>query len=287
MILLAICVACTTSVNLTGNYVNLQWYQRGPILHTLQVGGVVVTEPNDYTVGISTLTGYPNMTVHCLYMDFNNMQYLPGNYTRFFTSITFLIVRNSHVKYVTKADFSGLKNIIHVDFQDNEIEHLPENLFQGVSMNLVTVSFINNRITNIGPRFIANIQGLKTLFLSLNTCINLNSPVIFKTFTTTITTKCQLPIISKVRADPLTTIEKFSTSNTTTVDLINENKNLTTEIMLLEKTNNNLKKDIEDKNKLSTDLNNCKLSSVRLRNELTIAYKNKSTIGNRTKANNG
>ena len=81
------------------------------------------------------------------------------------------------MKYVTNPDFLGFWNLIHLDFQDNEIEHLPGNLFQNISTKLQTVSFICNKITNIGLSFIANIPILQALFMNGNQCINLDYPV--------------------------------------------------------------------------------------------------------------
>ena len=269
MTLLTLCVALTTSVTLTGNYVKIRWVESGPKLYTFQVGGVVVSQSNDYTVGISKVSAFPGTNVQCLMMDFNNLKYLPANYTRFFPVVQYLIVKNSHVKYVTNADFLGLKYVTHIDFQYNEIEHLPNNLFEGVSRELSTISFADNKITHVGTNIITNIPSLSSLIMTSNPCINLKSPVPFKTFTTTFRTKCQQPIASDVDTDLSQYSEDSNISNVTTVNLMIKNTNLTAEVTLLLKTNNDLNKGIEETNKLSLDLNKCKMSSVKLQTQLT------------------
>lgn len=154
VILLALFVAWCSSVVLTGEYVNMKWFKNGPTKFTLQVGGVTVYKPNDYTVGINATNSYSNINVQCLMMDRNYMKYLPGNYTRLFPSVQFLVVRNAHVKYITNVDFLGLNQLMHLDFKNNDIEHLPGNLFKDIS-RISTVSFFGNKITNVGPNFIA------------------------------------------------------------------------------------------------------------------------------------
>ena len=109
--------------------------------------------------------GVGKTSILALVMDFNNMRYMPANYTRFFVGIQCLVVRNSRVKYLTNADFLGLKSLTLADFRNNEIEYLPEKLFQGVSTVLESVSFSNNRITNIGVNFISYLPGLNSSLL--------------------------------------------------------------------------------------------------------------------------
>ena len=277
MTFLAMCVAFTTSVTITGNYLNLQWYENGPKVYTFRVGGVVVSEPNDYTVGIIKLRAFQGTNVQCLMMDFNKLKYLPANYTQFFPIVLYLIVRSSHVKYVTNADFLGLKYLSHLDFQYNEIEHIPANLFQGVSKTLSFVSFADNKITNVGPNFITNIPSLNALFMVRNPCIDLEYPVPFNTFKTTFRTKCQQPIVPDVNTNCTRTPEDHKSLNATvdlmtkiaTDDLMTKIANLASEVTLLNKTNNDLNKGIEVTKKLSLDLNKCKMSSAKLQTELT------------------
>ena len=263
------CVVCTTSVTLTGEYINLQWFPNGPSKFTFQVGGVAVSEPNDYTVEVTKLTDFETANALCLNMDFNNLKYMPANYTPFFPSIQYLIVRNAHVKYVTNADFLGLKDLYYVDFESNEIEHLPGNLFQGVSKTLASVSFIGNKIRNVGPNFIANIPQLKTLLMKGNQCVYLNSPATFNTFTTTFKTKCQKPIIPEVVTNPPPTFEEHDALNTRTNDLMIKNTNLSDEIKLKKEKVKELERDIKDKNQLVLDLDKCILSTEKLQTELT------------------
>lgn len=267
MILISLYVAHSTSVTLAGEYVNLQWVPKGPTHFTFRVGGVVVYKPNDYTIGINATNSFSNTNVYCLMMDYNNMKYLPGSYTRLFYTIGYLIVRNAHVKYITNADFSGLKNLRHVDFKNNEIEHLPGNLFQGVSKTITTVLLMNNKIINVGPNFIANMPKLVYLHLIGNPCISFNSPVTFNLFTTTFRTKCQKPIIPDVITHPPATYEDLKALNTKSVDLINENENLTAELKL----RNDRIKDLEQIIKLKLDLGTCKLTYSELQNDLLVA----------------
>ena len=233
VIMIALSVACTTSVMLKGFFVKYQWFKNGPNLLTYQVGGVIIDKPNEYTEDI-TKKGYTEVgygTLECLLLDFNHLKYMPANYSRFFPSIKFLLVRRAHVKYVTNSDFIELKSINHIDFGGNEVEHLPGNLFEGVK-TLRTVSFGENKITNIGLNFMANIKGVTNLVLGSNPCINLTTPVITNTFIIAIKTSCQLPIIPDVSQVPQPTYEDYKALNKTTVNLINKNKNLTTKLKL-------------------------------------------------------
>ena len=204
VILIALSVACTASVVLEGFYIKYQWYRNGPNPYTYQVGGVVIDKPKEFTEYI-TKRGIEEIgygPIQCLLMDFNNMKYMPANYSRFFTSIKYLLVRKSHVKYIKNADFIELKSIIHIDFNRNDIEHLPGNLFQGVSKTLITVAFGVNKITNIGLNFMSHIPQIVNLVLEANPCISMSSPAIINSFIIAIRTKCQLKIMPDVPKAP-------------------------------------------------------------------------------------
>ncbi|CAO1326539.1 unnamed protein product [Diamesa hyperborea] len=269
VILIALCVSSTTSVTLTGEYVNLQWYKGGPTKFALQVEGVSVYKPNDFTVGINAGNTYGAVNILTVVMDFNNMKYMPANYTRLVTGIQNLVVRNSRVKYITNADFLGLKALTYVDFSYNEIEFLPGNLFQGVSTVLGSVLFANNKITNIAPTFIANIKGLKTLNLSTNPCINnISPPTTIAAMNTIISSSCQKPVsaVPDVPSGPPPTYEEYNALKDTNVASKKTIDNLTSELKLrndkikeleasLVATNSASMKCFEDKSKLLLDLN--------------------------------
>lgn len=270
MILVALFVTLTTSVTLTGEYINLQWYQGGPTKFALQVEGVSVYKPNDNIVAVVASNSYGATNVQAVIMDFNYMKYMPTNIARTFPGLQYLIVRNSHVKYVTNADFSGLRSLIQVDFRNNDIEHLPGNLFQGVSNVLAFVSFANNKLTNIAssfiPSVIATLPGLKALNLLSNPCINLNNPpTTLATMATTIQANCQALIVPDVPTGPPPTYEEYNALNVRNIGLMKTIENLTAELKLrndrikeletsLETTNTASMKCFEDKTKLTLDL---------------------------------
>ena len=225
------CVSLTTSVTLTGVYTVTQWYANGPTKFALNVAGVSVYNSNDYANDISAVNAYSHTNVQCLIMDFNDMKYMPKSYSRFFTGIQFLIVRRSHVKYLTNADFSGLNQLLHVDFGSNDIEHLPGNLFQGVSNVLQTVSFENNKLTNIGTSLFSHLPGLKVMVLNLNPCIDLYSPVhTFSLMSQRIHSYCQGSINPDVITGSPPTYDQYNALNLANGDSKKTIENLTTEL---------------------------------------------------------
>ena len=225
------CVSLTTSVTLTGVYTVTQWYENGPTKFSLNVAGVSVYNSNDYANDISAVNAYSHTNVQCLMMDRNYLKYMPGSYSRFFPGIQFLIVRQSHVKYITNADFSGLNQLLHVDFSSNDIEHLPENLFEGVSFFLETVSFGNNKLTNIGTYFFSHLPGLKALVLNANPCIDLYSPVnTLSSMSERIYLYCRGSINPDVITGPPPTYDEYNALNVANDQFKKTIENLTTEL---------------------------------------------------------
>ena len=274
VILLVLCAAYTTSVILTGEYVKLQWYFQGPKEMSFLVGGVTIYKPNDVTI-MNATNSFSKKNIQCLMMDFNNMKYLPANYTRFFPSISFLIVRYSRVKYVTKDDFLGFNNLHHVDLRNNEIEYIPENLFQGILQTIKTLFLINNKIINVGPKFIDAMPKLQYLLMMRNPCINLDYPVFFSLFVSTFKNNCQQKIMPDVMTGPPPTYEEHNALKIKSVDVIKTNDNLTAELKLkndrikeLERINQSTNNTLVYKNKLKSDLKTCKSSKNSLQNEL-------------------
>ena len=218
---------------ITGEYTTTQWWKGGPTKFTLTVGGVKVYQPNDYATSINAPNSYGNGNIQCLIMDFNDLRYMPGSYSRFFPGIEFLIVRHAHVKYVTNADFYGLSQLRHVDFHYNDIEHLPGNLFQGVSNVLQTVSFGNNKLTNIGTDFFAHLPALSAMVLNANPCIDLYSPVnTLASISERIRTYCHGSIKPDVMTGPPPTYDEYKALNVANDQFKKTIENLTTELKL-------------------------------------------------------
>ena len=268
MILVALCVTLTTSVVLTGEYASMIWFAGGPIKFTLLVEGVSVYKPNDFTTAINASNTFPTTTIiQTVIMDYNNMKYMPANYTRLVPNTQYLVVRNSRVKYITNWDFSGLTRLIHTDFRNNEIESLPGNLFLDSGL-LETVSFANNKIFNIAPTFILNIKALKSLNLTSNACINSASPPsTLASMIPTINSFCQKPVstVPDVISGPPPTFEEYNALKAANDASKKTIDNLTAELMLrndkikelqasLDKANTASKMCFDEKTKLTTDL---------------------------------
>ena len=126
----------------------------------------------------------------------NQINEIPENFFKGLTEITHINFSNNYSKTINKNLFSGLSTIDRIDFSYNKIKCLPENLFyimkseeEGDNLKAIAgINFSNNQITTIPNdlfKGILSIQGInfsfnqiislpENLFLDVNTLWDLN-----------------------------------------------------------------------------------------------------------------
>jgi Leucine-rich repeat (LRR) protein len=99
------------------------------------------------------------------------MPTFPGELSNFFPNLRFIEIYDCKMKKIFADDLKGLTKLEKLKLDYNEISYLPGNLFE-FTPKISHVSFVNNRITKIGPHIFDNVKNLMKADFSRNLKIN-------------------------------------------------------------------------------------------------------------------
>jgi hypothetical protein len=104
---------------------------------------------------------------------------LPSNIASFFPNLTSIEATDpwgkvkSGLKVLEKGDLDAFKLLSVLILNENDIEVLANDVFQG-NQHLRKIDLTHNKLKKIGPNFIDNLNELETIYLWQNICIKDN-----------------------------------------------------------------------------------------------------------------
>jgi len=112
-------------------------------------------------------SGKTNMDV--LFVQFENctLSKIPQGLTKIFPNLEILEIWNSNLKNICKNDLVEYKNLKKFRCEYNEVEFLPDDLFENFA-NLELISFKNNKLTVIEPNILDGLDKLKYVDFRVN-----------------------------------------------------------------------------------------------------------------------
>lgn len=121
---------------------------------------------------------YGNHDVIAFHADHKIIHYFPRGLEITFPNIEIVYIYHSGLKQITQYDLKSLKNLVVLDLWGNDIQIIPEGLFEN-NPKLKHISFTDNRLTFIHPEVFNKLDGLVNLFLDTtkdfywNSCDNI------------------------------------------------------------------------------------------------------------------
>ena len=100
-------------------------------------------------------------TFQGLYIKDQTVHYLPKGIDKLFPNLKGLIVWSSHLKSLTQNDLKPMRQLVHVDFMNNDLESLDRNLFD-FNLELTFVGFADNKLKKVGMFVLAKLKKLKS-----------------------------------------------------------------------------------------------------------------------------
>ncbi|CRL07171.1 CLUMA_CG020159, isoform A [Clunio marinus] len=96
---------------------------------------------------------------------------LPLKIEKFFPNLSEIEVSSSELKMLHRDNFASLTKLTMGIFSENDLEHLPGDLFIYNSL-LTHIDFSQNRIVSVGHNFFNSLYNLKYLLFEENICFN-------------------------------------------------------------------------------------------------------------------
>jgi len=111
--------------------------------------------------------GKSNSDVHCVKFEDCTVTRIPKGLTKVFPNMKILWITNSKLEKITKNDLLEYKNLQRFSSMKNDIEFLPDDLFEGFK-NLEWIDFWQNKLKIIEPNILDGLENLKYVDFSNN-----------------------------------------------------------------------------------------------------------------------
>lgn len=124
-------------------------------------------------VGVSQthLSNKSNSDITGLWIDNQDIDFIPKDVNLFFENIKFLYIRKTKLRVITAFDLEQFPNLVELNCDGNLIETIDGDLFRNTPA-IERIDFDNNKITNIGPDVFKFTPLLFTAYFKGNLCID-------------------------------------------------------------------------------------------------------------------
>lgn len=127
-----------------------------------EITGVTATDPDLIPVDTDVIQ---------LYIIHQKMRYFPHGFTNYFVNIEAIHAGMNELKYLDQADMKDFTKIRFLYLYSNHLENLQSDVFAH-NLELIYVSFNNNRLVHIGSKLLTPLRKLKTAYFNKNICID-------------------------------------------------------------------------------------------------------------------
>jgi len=115
-------------------------------------------------------TGKSHNDVKLLFMEFQNVPYLPHNFGEIFPNLETIYIMRSNVQHLIIGDLDGLDKLIHFDVSHNPVELIEKDYFKNHT-KLTKFSFYNCHLKKIDKGAFEGQSSIELLDLRINDCI--------------------------------------------------------------------------------------------------------------------
>lgn len=152
------------------------WLYMKKTSYSCFVNSASITKPKTIITSINGahLEGKTHNEVYGLEFHDTNVQYFPGGLHKIFPNLNFLSINNCGLKLICRDDLIGLEKLSKLRLDNNKIQSLPEDLFDGMK-NLRAISFSNNEIKFISSKLINKKLKNQLIYLSFRDNRNINT----------------------------------------------------------------------------------------------------------------
>jgi hypothetical protein len=116
-------------------------------------------------------TGKTHSDVKLLFIDFQNVPYLPHNVGEFFPNLETFYILRSKVQHLIIGDLDGLDNLNYFDVSHNPVELIQKDFFKNHT-KLVKFSFHDCHLKKIEKGALDSQKSIELLDLNYNDCIS-------------------------------------------------------------------------------------------------------------------
>lgn len=117
------------------------------------------------------LPGKNNDDVETLNIYEQNLTFVPKNIDKFFKNLKLLAWFNSNLVQLSAVDLRPFPQLLVLSIRFNNLPSLDADLLK-YNLKLRFVSFMSNRIRNVGRDLVTHLEELEWLDFALNTCTN-------------------------------------------------------------------------------------------------------------------
>lgn len=157
------------------NYTSLRWTNFKTEKYTCWATVVPTAYGNVVdSVSINHLRGKNDSDVQGLLIQYQKVEFFPGNIESFFPNLITLSLYQSKLKKITGNDLMPFPKLLRINFYGNLIEELPSNLFQN-NPNIQDIIFGHNSIRHIGPNVFSPLDNLMYAEFYENPCIDMEA----------------------------------------------------------------------------------------------------------------
>jgi Leucine-rich repeat (LRR) protein len=138
------------------------------------------------------LSGKTNDDVTALWAWAKGIEYFPKGLEKFFKNLKVIAIYFGRLKQISQADLKPHKNLVYIQFEDNDIEIFEDDLFSN-HPNMSVVWLPRNKIVHVGKNVFNNMNKITYLGLASNPCINaeaFNNATATKALIESLKTKC-------------------------------------------------------------------------------------------------
>lgn len=128
-------------------------------------------KPNLESVVGNHVSGKSLLDVDTLYIENQNVGYVPKDIEKFFPNLKGLQFHGGHLLTISASDLEPFPNLIVLALAGNNFISLPGDLFKHTP-KIAYVDFDNNQIQHAGAKLLDNLQGLIFGKFRNNPCIN-------------------------------------------------------------------------------------------------------------------
>lgn len=100
-----------------------------------------------------------------------NMPTFPRELSEFFPNLKFIFIYDCNMTTMSKDDLKGFNKLEKLMINHNKIKFLPGNLFD-YTPDILEISFVDNKITKVGPEIFDNLKNLEEADFGRNSRIN-------------------------------------------------------------------------------------------------------------------
>ncbi|CAG9807257.1 unnamed protein product [Chironomus riparius] len=142
-------------------------------IYTCQIENQVILEDDELQFVGQHLNERFNNNVNSVSFNLCFITKVPRNLLNHFPNLHSLTICGSNLKVLNKDDLIKYRHFKSLNFDSNQIEFLPGDLFEGFE-NLEKVSFNNNNLRVVEPTIFDGLKKLHNVDLNSNPCLNIS-----------------------------------------------------------------------------------------------------------------